>query len=119
MATNEPVAPETNGNNNGNGNDNPKENQLTIYRLQNSVQFYLECVFILVEEDNFQLVIIHSGNVLMDAKYGTLRGARIAFTKYFGQRARRDEAKPNWSHSYHPDDEWLQENFEILKKYRS
>ncbi len=99
--------------------ENGTDQKLTIYRLLNSVQFYLECVFILAEENNFQLVIIHGGNVLMDAQYNTLRGARIAFTKYFGQRASKEEAKPNWSHSYHPDPQWIEDNFQILRKYRS
>jgi hypothetical protein len=90
--------------------------EIKISRLLNSIQFYLECSFIVFLDKGYRLVIIHSGRVLMDAHYNTLRGAKIAFTKYFGRRAWQEDIKPNWSHAYQPDQSWIEKYFSIIKK---
>ncbi len=90
--------------------------ELKISRLLNSIQFYLECAFIVMEVKGCRLVIIHKGRVYMNTLYNTLRGAKIAFTKYFARRAYQEDVKPTWSHDYHPDDIWLNQQFEIMKK---
>ena len=92
--------------------------ELKISRLLNSIQFYLECAFIVHEDKGCHLIILHNGKVLMDTHYNTLRGAKIAFTKYFGRRAWLEELKPLWSHAYHPDDIWMKQHVDVVKKYR-
>jgi hypothetical protein len=92
--------------------------ELKISRLLNSIQFYLECAFIIHEEKGCCLIILHNGKVLMDTHYNTLRGAKIAFTKFFGRRAWQEDVKPSWSHAYHPDEAWMCEHFEVLKRSR-
>lgn len=91
---------------------------LKISRLLNSIQFYLECAFIVHEDKGCRLIILHSGKVLMDTRYNTLRGAKIAFTKYFGRRAWQEDVKPSWSHAYHPDENWVKQHSEVIKNYR-
>ncbi len=92
--------------------------ELKISRLLNSIQFYLECAFIVMEEEGCRLIILHSGSVMMDTHYNTVRGAKIAFTKYFGQRAWQEDVKPSWSHTYNPDDDWMDQYLEILNRNR-
>jgi hypothetical protein len=92
------------------------EKKLKISRLLNSIQFYLECAFIVMEEEGCRLIILHSGKVFMDTHYNTERGAKIAFTKYFGQRAWQQDLKPIWSHTYYPDDQWMEQHLEIVQK---
>ncbi len=92
---------------------------LTICRLLNSIQFYLECAIIVVGEKGYRLIILHGESVLMDTHYNTLRGAKIAFTKYFGGRAWQDDIKPNWSHAYQPDSTWIAQYDQVVKRARS
>lgn len=94
----------------------PSRKEVKISRLLNSIQFYLECAFIAKEVKGCRLIIIHNGRVYMNTYYNTLRGAKIAFTKYFGRRAYQDDVKPAWSHDYRPDDVWIDQQFEIIKK---
>jgi hypothetical protein len=92
---------------------------LKISRLLNSIQFYLECTFIVHVDKGYRLIILHSGKVLMDTRYNTLRGAKIAFTKYFGRRAWQEDIKPMWSHAYHPDEAWVKQHSDIITNYRA
>ena len=92
---------------------------LTISRLLNSIQFYLECAIIAIGEKGYRLIILHSDHVLMDTHYNTLRGAKIAFTKYFGGRAWQEDIKPNWSHAYQPDSAWMTQYDQVVKRARS
>ncbi|MCP5048521.1 MAG: hypothetical protein GY940_15230 [bacterium] len=89
---------------------------LTISRLLNSIQFYLECAIIVIGEKGYRLIILHGDSVLMDTHYNTERGAKIAFTKYFGGRAWQDDIKPNWSHAYQPDADWIEQYSQIVKR---
>lgn len=81
----------------------------TISLLINSIHYFVECVFILENYDHYRLVVIHGGKVQMDARYDTLRGARISFSKLYRNKAWQDGTKPQWSHFYDPDVQWLNE----------
>ena len=47
--------------------------------------------------------------MLTDFKYETLRGAKIAFAKLYGNKAWREGIKAQWSHFYDPDASWMSE----------
>jgi hypothetical protein len=85
-----------------------KNNQpIKISRLENSVYYFLDYVFIVEEEDSFRLLVIHRGKVLTDKLYPTLRGARIAFRHIYEGKAWSKDLKARWSNFYQPDKRWL------------
>ncbi|MGD2085445.1 MAG: hypothetical protein PVH61_04595 [Candidatus Aminicenantes bacterium] len=88
-----------------------EKNPMTISMLINSVYYFIECVFILDFHNHYRLVALHGGRVLIDASYNTPRGARIAFSKLYGDKAKAwsREIKAQWSHFYDPDTRWLEE----------
>jgi hypothetical protein len=85
--------------------------------LENSIYYFLECVFIEKREGKYRLVVTHQKHVLTDLLYDTTRGARIAFTKFYRDKAWKEGIKPIWSPFYQPDRVWiatkLPENFSI------
>ena len=94
---------------NFNSEDREKTGTTTISLLINSVYYFIECVFILSLCDGYRLVALHNGRVLTDASYESLKGARIAFTKLYSDKAWRRGTKAQWSHFYDPDLRWLEE----------
>ena len=87
--------------------DEKKPDLTTISLLVNSIYFFLQCVFIIKAEDGYRLVALHNGKVLTDITYDSLRGARIAFSKLYGNKAWEEDVKAQWSHFYDPDSRWL------------
>ncbi|MGD2088016.1 MAG: hypothetical protein PVH61_17690 [Candidatus Aminicenantes bacterium] len=92
-------------------------NETKISRLLNSIYYFLDYVFIIISETGYRLVILHHDQVIMDVHYHSLRGAKIAFAKYFGERAWAEEVQPQWSHTYQPDNAWISEKLEFLENY--
>jgi hypothetical protein len=92
------------------------KNEKKISRLLNSIYYFLDCVFIIISGKDYRLVILHHDQVVMDVNYNSLRGAKIAFAKYFGERAWAEKVQSQWSHTYQPDHDWLSEKLEILEK---
>jgi hypothetical protein len=93
------------------------KNNTKISRLLNSIYYFLDCVFIIISETDYRLVILHHDQVIMDVHYNSLRGAKIAFAKYFGERAWAEEVQSQWTHTYQPDSDWMNEKLEILRNY--
>jgi hypothetical protein len=77
--------------------------------LVNSIFYFVGCVFIISKGGQYQLVVIHNGKILMDKPYNTLRGAKIAFSRFFNHRSWRQGIKAEWSLFYKPDTGWLNE----------
>jgi hypothetical protein len=92
-----------------------EKNPMTISMLINSVYYFIECVFILDFQDHYRLVALHNGKVLIDASYETLRGARIAFARLYGDKAWSEEIKAQWSHFYDPDTRWLEKKTKDIR----
>jgi hypothetical protein len=55
----------------------------------------------------------------MDTHYRTLRGAKIAFAKFFNEMAWNQEVKPQWSYYYIPEKDWLDKKYRVLDKPKS
>jgi hypothetical protein len=87
----------------------------TISLLINSVYFFIGCVFIVDLHDHYRLVAVHNGRLLTDASYETLRGARIAFSKLYRNKAWKEGIKAQWSPFYDPDIRWLEEKTKDIK----
>ena len=93
------------------------KNETKITRLQNYIYYFQDCVFIIISEKDYRLVILHHDQVIMDVHYNSLRGAKIAFAKFFGERAWAEDVQSQWSDAYQPDNDWISEKLEILENY--
>ncbi len=84
------------------------ESGTRITFLTNAGLYNLSRVLIVLEPTNtYRLLVIKRDRVLTDARYPSLRGARIAYTRTYGSRLFTELAAPFWSHSYAPDPRWL------------
>jgi hypothetical protein len=91
--------------------DQQKNQKITL--LQNSFYYFIECVFIIIGENNFRLIALHKQRVLLDKKYKTLRGSKIAFTKFFQDKAWKSNVKPVWTPGYLPNKDWLEQKINM------
>lgn len=67
-----------------------------ITQLLNSFHYYLSHVYIVVKDDEYRLVVLRHNKVLTDRHYKTLEGAKIAFSRMYGNQAWKAEIKPYW-----------------------
>ncbi len=79
-----------------------------ISRLINSIYYFIENVFIAVENESYRLVAVHHGHLITEKTYKSAKSARIAFSKFWSYRAWQEGIKPKWSHFYPPDPGWLE-----------
>ena len=92
------------------------EKRVTVSVLLNSVYYFLQHVFIIVSDYDYRLVVLHNDKVLTDQHYKTKKGAKIAFYRFYKNNIWRKGIKPDWSHCYHADSQWMNEMFEILNR---
>jgi hypothetical protein len=90
-----------------------QQNEQKITLLQNSIYYFIECVFILIEENNYRLIALHHRQVLLDKYYKTLKGSKIAFAKFFKEKAWEKNVKPEWTPYYPPDKDWLEQKINM------
>ncbi|MCU0286901.1 MAG: hypothetical protein MUF15_10940 [Acidobacteria bacterium] len=83
------------------------ESTIQISLLVNSIYFFIESVFIISVDGGYRLIAIHQGRLLTDETYKTSRGARIAFSKFYGYKAWKDGIKAQWSRFYSPEAKWI------------
>jgi hypothetical protein len=89
-----------------------KKTQIAL--LINSLYFFIECVFIIVGEENFRLIAIHHDQLVTDQTHKTLRGAKVSFARSFRPHPWQKKMTPQWSHIYPPDNDWLEHKWNIL-----
>lgn len=92
------------------------EKPIQISLLVNSIYYFIESVFIMAVNEGYRLVAIHQGRLLTDEIYKTPRGARIAFLKFYGNKAWRNGVKAQWSRFYPPEAKWFVEKFKESKR---
>lgn len=80
---------------------------LKICSLLNSIFYFVNKVYIIENERTFHLIITHKGRIVSSTPYGTLRGAKIAFSKLFKHRGWKKNIKAEWSGFYEPDYNWV------------
>jgi len=98
----------------GHENENP-----WVSKLINSVCYFLEDVFIIVEGSSYRLIVRHKNELLANGLYQTLRGAKIGFDKLFRDKSFNKQTKAEWSHFYSPEKEWLNSKIEQNWDYNS
>lgn len=88
--------------------------KVKISVLGNAVCFFFHRVFIVAEHKGYRLIAIHKDELLVNAKYKTAKGAKIAFLKLYWYQVWQEGVKPYWTDFYTPDDDWLKEMFNII-----
>ena len=72
------------------------------YLLTNRKHFFLNQALIVVlgreKTKRFRLIVYNDGKFLTDEHYKSIRGAKIAFTKYFKDRAYAESVIPLWEY---------------------
>lgn len=87
-----------------------KRNQkIEISMLLNAIHYFLDCVFIIHSHRQYRLLVFLSDNILLDQQYTSLKGAKIAFQKFYGHQACIEGIKARW-------DEYIPESWWIKKK---
>ncbi len=89
--------------------------ETTISILFNSGYYFLGYVFVICGQGDYRLVVLHSGRTLLDCRYTTLKGAKVAFAKMFNRRSWKKHVNPSWSPPFRPDVDWMSEKIEIVK----
>jgi hypothetical protein len=80
-----------------------------IFRLINSLYFFLDIALIVIEEKYYRLIVYDKGkNFLVNKRYTTAKGARIAFMRFFKHQYYNNEPRAEWSFAYPPDSDWLE-----------
>ncbi len=88
---------------------NAQQSKYPVSLLLNSVYFFLHYVLIVKEGEIFRLLVIKNGEKLVDKKYRTIKGARIAFHRSYKKQGYKDNIETEWTYFYNPDITWLEE----------
>lgn len=86
------------------------EKEFIILILTNAIFFFLQTAYILYEKGMYRLVALRNNRVILDKNYKTLKGAKIAFTKFFKDACWKANTAVSWSSEYHPEQELLEKN---------
>jgi len=113
MGKNTPLSP-----NDGTVNGQKDEIPMKISSLFNSVEYFIETVFIMTIKDGYRLLVIHRQRLLIDKTFKTAKGARISFQKNYRYNAWKDDVKANWSIFYPPDKGWVEKKLSSKKANR-
>jgi len=93
-----------------------KRNQETeISMLLNAIHYFLDCVFIVHAHRQYRLLVFMSDNILLDQQYTSLKGAKIAFQKFYGHQACIEGINARWD-EYIPESWWIKKKMEILDR---
>lgn len=93
-----------------------KRNQgIEISMLLNAIHYFLDCVFIIHSHRQYRLLVFLSDNILLDQQYTSLKGAKIAFQKFYGHQACIEGIKARWD-EYIPESWWIKKKMEILDR---
>ena len=100
---------------------------VSISRLANSIHYLIDTCFIMdvsgtdQGKTRFRLLAFHEdqNKIFVDKYFPTLRGARIAFKRYFSNRAFSDMVAPIWTDLYTPDNDWIEEMLTIVEDLKS
>jgi hypothetical protein len=93
-----------------------KRNQeIEISMLLNAIHYFLDCVFIIHSHRQYRLLVFLSDKILVDQQYTSLKGAKIAFQKFYGDKACLEGIKARWD-EYIPESWWIKKKMEILDR---
>lgn len=90
-----------------------RNHEIEISMLLNAIHYFLDCVFIIHSHRQYRLLVFQSDNILLDQQYTSLKGAKIAFQKFYGHHACLESIKARWD-EYIPESWWIKKKMEIL-----
>lgn len=93
--------------NDGRVNGQKDEIPIMISSLINSVEYFLEIVFIMTVKDGYRLLVIQRHKLLTDRTFKNAKGARISFQLNYKDKAWKNNVKANWSPFYPPGQGWI------------
>ncbi len=95
------------------------DQEIEISILLNAIHYFLDCVFIIHSRSRYRLLAFLKDNILLDQQYTSIKGAKIAFQKFYGHQVCLGGLKARWD-EYIPESWWLKKKMEILdrKKYQ-
>jgi len=88
---------------------------MEISMLLNAIHYFLDCAFIIPSHRQYRLLVFLSDNILLDQQYTSLKGAKIAFQKFYGHQACLEGIKARWD-EYIPESWWIKKKMDILDR---
>ncbi len=95
---------------------NRQDKPVEICVLINSIFYFLSCVFIMRMEGKYRLVVLLNNRLQYEGFYNTGKGAKIAFTKLYQEKAWDENVKATWTIFYEPNQPWLDKKVKIVNK---
>ena len=92
-----------------------RSQEIEISMLLNAIHYFLDCVFIIHGHRQYRLLVFMSDNILLDQQYTSLKGAKIAFKKFYGHQACIKGINARWD-EYIPESWWIKKKMEILDR---
>ena len=83
--------------------------------LLNAIHYYLDCALVIPSSRQFRLLVFHLDRILLDKHYTTLKGAKIAFHKFYRHQACTEGVKARWD-EYVPEGSWIEKKMAILER---
>jgi hypothetical protein len=83
------------------------KNQISV--ATNAHHFFLHSVIIIKEGEHKFRLVVRSRNNVSSFTYEKLRGARIAFSRYFQYLAYQDGIKAEWTAPFYPDPKFMKQ----------
>jgi hypothetical protein len=91
------------------GTNESHEPRKYISMLTNAIYFFIQRALIIIGDQDYRLIVFGKDkDILVDKRYATARGARIAFMKRFGYKYFEGKPRAEWSFAYPPDTDWLE-----------
>lgn len=92
-----------------------RNRKIEISMLLNAIHYFLDCVFIIHSHRQYRLLVFQSDNILLDQQYTSLKGAKIAFQKFYRHQACLEGIQARWD-KYIPESWWINKKMDILDR---
>ena len=92
-----------------------RDQEIEISMLLNAIHYFLDCVFIIHAHRQYRLLVFMSDKILLDQQYTSLKGAKIAFQKFYGHQACIEGINARWD-EYVPERWWIKKKMAILDR---
>ncbi len=93
-----------------------EERRPKVSILTNSANYLVSKVFIFKEKKQFRLIVFNQEKLLADATYKTAKEARNAFSRFWGYKKEKENVKPEWTHFYTPEKNWIETWYHYMRK---
>ena len=96
--------------------DTPTHDEtVEISILSTSNHYLLDLVYIVAMDDEFRLKVMENRELVVDKKYKSAGGAKIAFSRMYCYRTSKPNIDTDWSIFFQPTPQWMEEQGIKLK----